>query len=134
MNKITSETILSCGHAPTVSEPGTALAPVGTGYATWGPTGETLCYACADARERQAIADGADRFGAYVSETGRTLTTWTGGTLATVTALWKGPRRWSDRQGDWRMEYVRAVTPDGREWYGAHNADWQCVTMRARKS
>lgn len=143
MDKITNETILSCGHVPTWDVDG-----IGTGYATWIATGETLCYPCADARQRQVIAGGAMTFHGYVMGTGiydarltsewrtvdGTLSTWTGATLATITHAKRGATRYADR-GPWHLTYIRAVTPDGRTWTGALDLDnGQLVTMRARKS
>jgi hypothetical protein len=133
---------LACGHAPTEPRPEST-----TGYGTDPQTGETFCFECCNKREVERIANGATWFDAYVSgeltsgawlggrsyaPNGATLTTWPGGTLARVTRAWSSAvERWSD-SGPWRMTYLRAVTPDGREWSGCLNAEnGNAVTMRA---
>lgn len=48
--------------------------------------GSKICYACADAIERELLKDRSCSFVAYLSSDGATVTTWTGGKLMTVTA------------------------------------------------
>jgi hypothetical protein len=126
-----STRILSCGHTPTPD------ASPGTGYATWNATGETLCYACADARERFVIANGATLFYGYVSSLSRGahVTTWTGGELATITDVSYDGTRYTPTGGRMAMVTVYARTPDGRRWSGRFNRHGgDLVAMRARKS
>lgn len=137
---------LSCGHEPTLD------SGIGTGYATWAATGETLCYPCTNARERQLIADGATYFHGYVMGaalgmpgigpahgTGKgkcpgTVTTWTGGTLAVIHDVSRERKRYSVHGLPLHLTTVYATTPDGREWWGRLQADnGQAVTMRACK-
>jgi hypothetical protein len=73
-------TILECGHEPTPD------AGCGTGYATDRETGRRSCYACSDNLEREAMGT-AERFFAYLSSDGRTVTTWSGGKLGTILRL-----------------------------------------------
>jgi hypothetical protein len=93
--------IVDCGHEAVAEG-------IGTGYATM-PDGKRVCYACADASERERMRT-ADSMFAYVSTDSRSITTWTGGKLATVTAVWT-----SDRA---RKTYVQATDVHGTRWYG----------------
>lgn len=95
--------ILDCGHAPTPT------SGSGTGYATDSTTGETKCYACADQYEIDLLRT-ADRFVAYLSLDSKRITTWTGGTLGTVTrATDSAPAK---------KTYVRVTDVHGIDWYG----------------
>ena len=53
-----------------------------SGYAVFG--GQHICYSCADKQQREELLT-AQRFCAYVSSDGHSITTWTGGLLAYVT-------------------------------------------------
>ena len=80
-------TVCDCGHPPTPQPAGSGC----TGYAMHSGTGRTSCYPCADAWEREqfrACETGALWFG-YVSSDGRTVTTWTGATLARIVRTWE---------------------------------------------
>ena len=102
----------------------------GTGYAVLGDRDPSevnhfVCYGCADSRERADMAT-ADRFFAYLSSDGRTVTTWTGAALADVT---------SERErrvgfGGCRV-YVRATDRTGRKWYG--NGPGRGMYVRLRR-
>lgn len=82
----------------------------GTGYAETAD-GRTVCYSCADKRQRAEFA-AADSFCAYMDGTGRTITTWSGGYLATITSLER-------HRGGFGGEYwtFRAISR-GARWYG----------------
>jgi hypothetical protein len=82
-----------------------------TGYAQT-VDGRTICYPCADALQRAELAV-ADSFCGYMSGDGRRITTWTGGSLATVTQR-------ARHRGGFGGDYwtFRAVSPDGARWYG----------------
>lgn len=101
---------LDCGHR--------LLPPagIGTGYAET-PDGVRVCYRCADEKQRRDMraihASGAGRVFGYMSADTRTVTTWTGGKLATVT------RATSNR----RQTFVRATDADGNRWAGVGPAD-----------
>lgn len=86
-------------------------AGCGTGYARTAD-GRTICYPCAERMETAEFAV-ADSFCAYMAGDGRTVTTWTGGRLATVTER-------ARHRGGFGGEYwtFRAVAPDGARWYG----------------
>lgn len=102
---------LNCGHPPTPTE-----GP-GTGYAET-PEGETICYLCADERQRaelEALEPGGEFF-AYLSERrdgsgwlNYSLTTWSGGHLADVRAR--------DSRIAPGVDGLRFVSADGR-YYG----------------
>ena len=96
----------------------------GTGYAIARDC-HFVCYDCADIRERADMAT-ADRFAGYLASDGRTVTTWTGGMLATVTS--ERTRRVGF--GGCRV-YIRATDRDGRKWYG--NGTGRGMFMRLRR-
>jgi hypothetical protein len=108
---------------------------VGTGTATDPDTGRTYCYPCAGDLEAARFA-ASDRWLAYDapvpgSRAGdpHALTTWTGRELARVTRSRIGRGGFGSR-----VVYLRAVAPDGSEWYGRHSADWcEAVTLHRVK-
>ena len=111
--------VVSCGHVATPRG-------VGAGYATT-EDGERICYDCADARQRERLADPAvTEWAGYVGQSA--VTTWTGGDLARVVA------RWSTGRGQWQRWHFRVVTPDGRRWYGRNGggAGWALRLRLAR--
>lgn len=55
---------------------------------------------------------------AYLGRDGRTVTTWTGATLGTVTSLTTSGARWS-RYGPVHRRYVRVTDIHGAHWYGS---------------
>lgn len=120
-----------CGHEPTPTEPG----HIGTGYAmaedrTTGKL-STMCWPCADAIERIRLQDEKVReFGAFLSLSGESITTWSGGKLAHVT------RASSSNAGfyDSKITHVRAVTPDGRRWWGRNGGPGCFITLRLAKN
>lgn len=116
-----------CGHLVTPT-PGS----VGTGKATDPDTGATMCYPCAEAAEREAIKT-ATAYAAYLSSDGKRLTTWTGGTLAEVVSYGAGSVHCTPTGGRYRMEYVRAQTPDGVLWYGSKSDQADLITIRRSK-
>ena len=110
---------LSCGHPPTATEGcGTGYAAMrGEGEGYWSDsfgTQSTLCYECAAAADRETIrvAQPGDRFYAYVSGDGRTITTWDGMRLmgsVHVGAL----HHWSRE-----IHHISAWDDHGRQWSG----------------
>jgi hypothetical protein len=118
-----SKQILDCGH------------PIGdhsyftSGYATTSE-GKRICYACADARQRDDLLDRSRPFGAYLSSDGRKITSWTGGELMTVT-----------RETDWRIfgsrhnrgSCVTAIDCHGKRWHGRGAGRSTCITLRPSK-
>lgn len=93
--------IVSCGHEAVPSG-------IGTGYAIM-EDGKKVCYTCADDRQREAMKT-ADVVYGYLSQDRRSVTTWTGGTLARVTEAWTSERA--------RKTFVRATDAQGVRWYG----------------
>lgn len=107
--------IADCGHVYTSPGHGTGAA----GYAVT-PEGSKICYQCADGRERLSLHEskpGHRAQGYLTITTGIAprdvprITTWTGGTLATVLS------QHETRSGFGGSRYYgRAVDPDGRIW------------------
>lgn len=125
-------TILDCGHEAT--PPTTFHAngvPLTTGVAHT-PDGRSICYSCADDEQREALLGaGTVPFVAYLSSDRKCVTTWTGGTLGTVTRYTTGQGRWST-YGIVHRCYVRVTDVHGQEWTGTgpvENGDY----VRLRK-
>lgn len=104
---------LDCGHVP-------APFSAPPGYAT-APSGQRLCYACSDNSIRDSMSSG-NAFVAYADDGLRRITSWSGGTLASVEYVGK-PNPKTGRS------YVRARDLSGRLWYG-QAAPGQRVTLR----
>lgn len=96
-------TPLDCGHAPTPPHFGTANTA----------EGRTMCYDCANDREREFLKT-AQKFLGYLSSDGSRLTTWPGADLGKVTMGARHP--WSDRHTDRR--YISVVDCFGTRWRG----------------
>jgi len=94
---------LSCGHKPSPHGEHTT----GTAHT---PDGREICWACADAEQREELKTARD-FTGYLSE--KTLTTWTGGILANITRLWKVRNNMAGN-----LLRFRAIDVHGQEWYG----------------
>ena len=103
--------LLDCGHTPTVTD------GCGTGSAT-DRAGRTMCYDCANAGERDALKTG-DTYTAYLTRDTATnqpvLTTWPGGALARVTAVWETSI--GGFLGRHKITRFRAVDVHGAHWY-----------------
>lgn len=124
---------LTCGHAPT--EPTSFHSngvPMTTGYART-EDDRTLCYACADDEQRAELLTRSDVF-AYLSSDRKRVTTWTGGTLGTVTRYTVSAGRWSTF-GIVHRCYVRVTDVHGQSWYGSgpvENGDYVRLHRSAR--
>lgn len=117
-----------CGHTVTPT-PGS----IGTGKATDQKTGRTMCYPCAEKAEREALKT-ADTFGGYLTaDRPKVITTWTGAALAEVVSYGVGSRRYTPSGGSYRMQYVRAKSPDGALWYGSASDAFEAITFRRLK-
>lgn len=83
MSKDNQNTVCKCGEAFPVHGPDYIG---GSGYAVL-PSGERICYVCADAAQREDLKDRSKPFMGYVAFIGGQLriTTWTGGKLMDVT-------------------------------------------------
>jgi hypothetical protein len=108
-----------CGEIEHVRQNG------GTGYAVLSEKDSVICYPCADEREREFLTNN-ERFTGYISEDGRTLTTWTGGYLGKVLIGERHP--WSRER-----HYVTVETYDGSVWHGT-GAPGQWCSIRRSKS
>lgn len=103
---------LSCGHPPTPTE------GFGTGVGRL-PDGRTLCYACCDEHAMNALLDRSKPFVAYVSNDGRTVTTWTGGHLGRIVQALPcklSRRSWTHSDSSYRS--LRVIDVHGNAWYG----------------
>jgi hypothetical protein len=120
--------LLDCGHVAVPDG-------IGTGYATDPDTNTTLCYSCADKRERAAMAN-ATAFICYVSTDARTLTTWSGGSLATIDHTdtnQPGNRRCTPTGGYWSRYAWHATDPAGNRWYGVNGGPGMFIRIRRIK-
>lgn len=113
------------------------LPPVGiggsSGYAIR-KNGERICYPCSDAGERATFAT-SDVFIAYVSDDGKSITTWPGGFLARVTYVSRTSGGFGSLPGRRGSVYaVGAIAPDGSEWYGRNAGAGMAIRLRRKKS
>lgn len=116
--------VLDCGH------PIGEHSHITTGYATKAD-GKRICYACADAEQREELRDTSKPCFAYLSGTGRAVTTWTGGELMRV-----------ERETDWRIfgsrhnrgSCVTARDCHGKRWHGRGAGRGMCIKLRACKN
>lgn len=125
----TEPTVLDCGHI--ASPRGCA-----TGYAHT-PDGKKVCVSCAEQMEydnfmaqEYPMRDGA--FFAYLSGDGKSLTTWTGRKLATITDLTYTEAGFGGWRRDSGRRYFRAVDDKGRQWHG--NSPGKGMYARAKLS
>jgi len=120
--------VLDCGHRR--AEPTHFHAngiPMTAGYAEMSD-GRRVCYACADDLQRGAMVQNTE-ITAYLSSDGEHITTWTGGELAKVISLGSATTGF----GGSEITFVRAVSPDGREWYGRNGGKGMSVRLKAVK-
>lgn len=125
-----SDTHCTRCNAPFPAPPPTSGA---AGYAIT-RAGARICYPCADATHRAEVAalEPGESFTCYLSSDGKTITTCTGGALATVTELRPV------KAGGFIPRYaalvsVHAVTPQGVHLYGRGAGKGMCITMRGCK-
>ena len=112
--------MLSCGHEPTwtPSDPhacGTKKRGANdftTGSCTLGDGVSQICHPCAELREATQLHN-RDHYMAYMDGSGKYITTWTGGILATIQEL----RETRAGFGGSR-HYFRAIDTQGQLWYG----------------
>lgn len=96
----------------------------GTGYAVCDEGKHLVCYACADKRETADMLT-SDRFTAYVSPDGRSITTWTGGKLGTVS--FGGRHPWSRER-----HYITARDVHGQHWHGTGAQGMYCNLRKCK--
>lgn len=116
------QVMLDCGHLST---------PDGfvMGYATLND-GRRICYADADTMQREEFAEpGRTEFWAYLSSDGKTITTWTGGQLASITQTGVGRSGFYDS----KIYFVQAVAPDGSRWYGKNGGPGMSIHIKRAK-
>ena len=112
-------TTLDCGHVPTPTE----HTP---GYGYRGERRE--CFACLDTHLRAQLTDQREPVIAYVSNDGRSITSWSGGVVARVTG------HTASRSGFHRSELHRywAEAGDAR-WYGSNAGPGMLIQLRRIK-
>lgn len=113
---------LDCGHAPTVTD-----SKLTNGIAR-DADGKTFCYDCASKPDIEAVERGEEVF-AYISCDGKQVTTWPGNPLMRVT--YNGTARTGFY--DSTIHYIRAVAPNGREYYGKNGGNGMWIKMKPRK-
>ena len=102
-----------------------------TGYAV-PRDGEKICHPCANTSQREGMKT-ARIIVAYISSDGRSVTTWTGGKLATVIrSTYVELTRISFTHGRF-IRAIRAVDDTGAHWYG-RGSPGLAVTLRRAKS
>lgn len=119
---------LDCGHVLEVPEDTRTTGTGGTGY---GRTvdGRTHCYACCHQTD-MARMDADGRITAYLASDGRTITTWPGLPLLTVTREWQ-----IDASGfcrGTRITRVWARDRHGAWWHG--RGPGRCMYIRMMRS
>lgn len=113
---------LDCGHAPTATD-----SKLTNGIAS-DAEGKTYCYGCASKPDIEAVERGEEVF-AYISSDGKEVTTWPGIKLMKVT--YNGTAR-TGFYGS-TIHYIRAVAPNGREYYGKNGGNGMWIKMKPRK-
>lgn len=98
--------LLDCGH------PLSDHLPITTGYART-DDGRKICYACADARQTADLL-ARDKYHGYLSMDGKTIDTWTGGTLVNVVSWTIGHNLRSCRT----LQAWSGQDTHGQTWYG----------------
>lgn len=101
---------------------------VAAGYAITG-NGSHICYTCADEQQRADMRQ-FDKYGAYLSSDGKSLTTWTGSELAKVISE-KTVSGGGFHFGS--LTAIRAKAPDGSIWYGKGSGRGMLLRIRKAK-
>lgn len=102
-------TICACGHPPTPQGPDSCT----TGVA-WTQGNVPLCFDCADLAQREDMKR-ADAWSGYLASDGQTITTWSGGKLASVTMLHKFKLGGACRGTAYT---IHAIDTYGGRWHG----------------
>lgn len=113
---------LDCGHEPTKTD-----SEFTNGIAR-DADGKTYCYDCASEPDIAAVERG-EAVWAYVSSDGKQITTWPGTPLMRVT--YNGTARTGFYNS--KISYIRAVAPNGREYYGKNGGNGMHIRMKPRK-
>ncbi len=123
--EITNERTLSCGHTPSPHSEHTT----GTAHTH---DGREICWACADREQVEGLRDRTKPAGGYLSSDGKTVTTWTGGKLGTVTSsttIHLAKYSWIHGK---TMQAIRVRDIHGGMWYG-RTSPGVCVNLRPLK-
>lgn len=118
---------LSCGHLTTRTDFSPGYCG-GSGYATM-TNGAHICYPCADDRERDHLRTARTAM-AYLASDKATLTTWTGGRLATVTQITRQPVTTSVDT----LYRFRATDCHGAHWCGTSPGPGMYARLRRCKT
>lgn len=112
---------LACGHAPSPHGEHTT----GTAHM---PDRREVCWECADAHQRERMRTESEIV-AYLNTDGSQVTTWSGGTLGTVT------RRVTRRVGfhGSTRHYLTVCDTDGRMWHGTSPGPDMYARLHASK-
>lgn len=113
---------LDCGHFPTETD-----SKFTNGIAR-DENGKSYCYPCASQPDIDAVERGEAVF-AYVSSDGKKITTWPGIDLMKVTYNGTAPTGFYGAS----ISYIRAVAPNGREYYGKNGGNGMWIRMKPRK-
>jgi hypothetical protein len=95
--------VLTCGHQPSKHSPCTT----GTGTIN----GVEVCWRCSEKLEAFYMGQ-SDHYSGYLHP--KSVITWTGGHLATITAQWKRRNTLSREP----LTHVVCMDPAGNVWYG----------------
>jgi hypothetical protein len=93
-----------------------------------GANGPEMCWDCCNKAEREAFAT-QHRYCAYLAGDGKTITTWPGGELAKVTALWESGNNFAGK-----IMRFRATAPDSSRWYGTSPGKGMYARLRRNKA
>lgn len=95
--------------------------------------GKRICYACADAAQREELTDRSRPVFAYVSCGGRSIGTWTGGKLMDVISSRPCKlTRQSYTHDSKSYKSIRARDIHGKEWFG-RGSEGICIKLKAVK-
>jgi len=124
--------VCDCGHAP-AAPPACGMGPVGYGTTD---DGKTVCYACCAERDRATMAREGNSRKLPLYLTRDNAGRWS-------VANWPGSLRFEAREvrtckvnGYGRMQrrtYARFTGPDGMEWWGFQQGEWNEVFHAWRK-
>jgi hypothetical protein len=91
--------------------------------------GAMHCYACCDAMARADMLDRSKPFCAYLASDARTVTTWTGGRLGTVSAHTSSRVGWHGAE----IHRFHVCDVHGNLWHGRGSGPGMVCTLRAMK-
>jgi hypothetical protein len=119
----TAELALDCGH------PESTHSSITRGYGTC--DGKRYCYDCCRERDLNYMHTHG-KISAYLAGDGKTITTWPGLPLLTVTASWQTSA--GGFAGDTTITRVQAIADDGSKWYGRGPGRGMYIRLRRAKT